>query len=118
MKLLVSVLLAVTSFSVPSISLGAINLAAVSCGPDAPAEWLRPGGYCDQIGSNNSLVPPDAGDGDMDVCSAAYEGIFTGDRILVALPYIPCIDTCITYGLTDKVMFTDRLRVAGLVCAE
>ncbi len=25
------------------------------CGPDAPESFRRPGGYCDQIGSNKSL---------------------------------------------------------------
>lgn len=29
------------------------------CGPDAPESYKRPGGYCDQVGSNNSLVQPD-----------------------------------------------------------
>ena len=26
------------------------------CGPDAPEAYKREGGYCDQVGSNNSLV--------------------------------------------------------------
>ncbi len=28
------------------------------CGPDAPEAYKRPGGYCEQIGSNNSLFTP------------------------------------------------------------
>lgn len=31
------------------------------CGPDGPEAYKRPGGYCEQIGSNNSLVEPKDG---------------------------------------------------------
>jgi hypothetical protein len=31
------------------------------CGPDAPESYKRPGGYCDQVRSNDSLLPK--GDG-------------------------------------------------------
>ncbi|HQZ11808.1 MAG TPA: hypothetical protein PK286_02890 [Devosia sp.] len=33
-------------------------LAQGSCGPDAPEAWFRPGGFCAQIGSGNSLSGP------------------------------------------------------------
>jgi hypothetical protein len=29
------------------------------CGPDAPEAYKRAGGYCDQVGSNDSLVETD-----------------------------------------------------------
>lgn len=117
MKLLLSVVFAVTTFAMPSISVGSTSLAAVSCGPDAPEEWLRPGGYCDQIGSNNSLVPPDTGDGVIDTCVAWLEGPILGDRIHVALPYIPC-GPCYDSGevnWTDGSVLADRLRVAVII---
>lgn len=31
------------------------------CGPDAPEAYKRAGGYCDQVGSNDSLVETDGG---------------------------------------------------------
>ncbi len=120
MKILLSVLLAVSTFAAPSVSVAGINLAAVACGPDAPAAWLRPGGYCDQIGSNGSLVPPDAGDGegDMIICKTVmFEGPLPGVRVDVA--GVDCWDPCIGYRnvLWENPVLSDRVRIAGEVCS-
>lgn len=51
------------------------------CGPDAPAGYKRPGGYCDQIDSKGSLI-------DMkEDCDVRLKSMLTrlDERILVAV---------------------------------
>ena len=45
-----------TAFPLATPSLALDKSISPLCGPDAPASYKRPGGYCDQIGSTNSLI--------------------------------------------------------------
>lgn len=36
----------------------ATPVAAATCGESVPAEWKRPGGYCDQLEGRDSLTEP------------------------------------------------------------
>lgn len=47
-----------TAFSVATPAFAVDTTISPLCGPDAPESYNRPGGYCDQIGSNGSLVKP------------------------------------------------------------
>lgn len=48
------------------------------CGPDVPASWNRPGGFCDQMQSGKSLSLPGTGDD----CSS-YEYVFPEVRTML-----------------------------------
>ncbi len=67
------------------VSTSSSALAATECGPDVPEEWLRPGGFCEQAGSNKSLVEP------LESCEIPYLELLIsslefeyGEAILVA----------------------------------
>lgn len=45
-----------TAFPVITPSLAVDTSISALCGPDGPESYKRPGGYCDQIGSNKSLI--------------------------------------------------------------
>jgi hypothetical protein len=45
-----------TAFPVATPAFAVDTGLSALCGPDAPEGYKRPGGYCDQIGSNNSLL--------------------------------------------------------------
>jgi hypothetical protein len=92
MRLFIAALFAIASiFAVPAAAFATSDVA-VACGPDAPAAWLVPGGYCDQIKSNNSLSGPNAGP-DCPVTTVAELGK-ANSRIRVAAPIIsPCCPT-------------------------
>ncbi|MBN9314353.1 MAG: hypothetical protein J0I99_01295 [Devosia sp.] len=46
------------AFPVITPSLAVDTSISALCGPDGPESYKRPGGYCDQVGSNKSLVEP------------------------------------------------------------
>lgn len=50
-----------TAFPVATPAFAVDTSISPLCGPDAPESYKREGGYCDQIGSNNSLVKPEEG---------------------------------------------------------
>ncbi len=86
-KLLVAALLSVSTFAVPTFFVAG-PAQAYTCGVDAPPEWEREGGYCDQLGGNKSLTGPVEG---VDCTKYTYldllemlKGIEIGDAILVA----------------------------------
>lgn len=92
-KLLVAALLSVSTFAVPTIFVAG-PAQAYTCGVDAPPEWEREGGYCDQLGGNKSLTGPV--EGKVVECEATYldlldllKSLEIGDEILVA-EYDPC----------------------------
>ena len=67
-KLLFAALLATSTFAVPTIFVAG-PAQAYTCGVDAPPEWERDGGYCDQLETNKSLTEPVDG---VDCTSYAY----------------------------------------------
>ena len=86
-KLLVTALFAASTFAMPTL-LVTPPVAAATCGDSVPAEWKRPGGYCDQLGSKNSLTGPVEG---IDCEKYTYldlmemlRGLDIGGEILVA----------------------------------
>lgn len=48
-----------TAFPVATPAFAVDTGISALCGPDAPDGYKRPGGYCDQIGSNKSLLELD-----------------------------------------------------------
>ncbi|WP_423068005.1 hypothetical protein [Devosia sp. CN2-171] len=50
-----------TAFPVATPAFAVDTSISALCGPDGPESYKRPGGYCEQIGSNNSLVEPKDG---------------------------------------------------------
>lgn len=55
------------------------------CGPDTPAAQLRPGGYCDNVGSGKSLTGPvDTGCTEY-ILPANFNMSAKGERIHIAL---------------------------------
>lgn len=63
------------------------------CGPDAPEAYKREGGYCDQVGSNDSLVETEGCDYDYYVSS--FFGLKApAERVIVAAncyDYLPAV---------------------------
>jgi hypothetical protein len=57
---------ALVAFPVATPSFAVDTSISAKCGPDAPESYKRPGGYCDQIGANGSLMEP------KDDCSYYY----------------------------------------------
>ena len=56
MKAFVASLFAAASLAVlPMPAAVALDVAKVTCGPDVPEEWKRPGGYCEKIEGGSSL---------------------------------------------------------------
>ena len=53
---LVLVTASLVAFPVATPSFAVEKGIQALCGPDAPEAYKREGGYCDQVGSNNSLV--------------------------------------------------------------
>lgn len=45
-----------TAFPVATPAFAVDTGISALCGPDGPEAYKRPGGYCEQIGSNSSLV--------------------------------------------------------------
>lgn len=84
-KLLVTALFAASTFATPTL-LVATPAAAATCGDSVPAEWKRPGGYCDQLEGKDSLSEPV--EGYKDPCLGfLYELLLdvpVGEKILVA----------------------------------
>lgn len=89
MELFVSRALVAAAFALSTVAtptlLVATPAAAATCGENVPAEWKRPGGYCDQLEGKDSLTEPVEGD----PCSIGflYElllDIPVGEKILVA----------------------------------
>ena len=85
-KLLIAALLSSSAFAVPTIFVAG-PAQAYTCGVDAPPEWEREGGYCDQLGGNKSLTGPVEGV----ECNVTYLDLLDllktleiGDEILVA----------------------------------
>jgi hypothetical protein len=60
------------------------------CGPDGAEGYKRPGGYCEQIDDNNSLMPGKEGDGCANVADAGFRFDEATGRLLVAEPIDPC----------------------------
>lgn len=50
--------LTLSSFATPTLFAATPVGAAVTCDENAPAEWRRPGGYCDQLEGKDSLSEP------------------------------------------------------------
>lgn len=87
-KLLVAALLSVSTFAVPTFVVAG-PAQAYTCGVDAPPEWEREGGYCDQLGGNKSLTGPV--EGKVVECAMTYLDLLEllktldeGEAILVA----------------------------------
>ncbi len=90
-KLLFAALLSTSAFAVPTIFVAG-PAQAYTCGVDAPPEWEREGGYCDQLGGNKSLTGPVEGTDCELVGFLEYQGMLRnlpiGAELLVA--YDPC----------------------------
>ena len=84
-RALVAAAFALSTVVTPTL-LVATPAAAATCGDSVPAEWKRPGGYCDQLESKDSLTEPV--EGYKDPCfSFLYELLLdlpVGEKILVA----------------------------------
>jgi len=64
-KIIALALLVASLGAVPVLSTSAQAVEAGiagHCGPDAPESYKRPGGFCEQVGSNKSLVEPQEAD--------------------------------------------------------
>lgn len=81
------------------------------CGPDGAESYKRPGGFCEQLDDNNSLVF-DEGD---DACALVGDAGFRYDeiqgRLLVAMPANPC---CKQWGMIPD----DQLPPEGILVAN
>ncbi|HQZ11811.1 MAG TPA: hypothetical protein PK286_02905 [Devosia sp.] len=93
-------------------------LAQGQCGPDAPKAWFRPGGFCAQAGSGNSLsTPVEPGCDPIKMVPIAGQVFEKGDRVTVAeacqLSY-PCYPDYILSSVELKA--GDRLRTALIEC--
>ncbi len=85
-KLLIMAAFAASSFATPTL-LVATPSAAATCGDSVPAEWKRPGGYCDQLEGKDSLTEPVEGYKDPCKSGFLYEllvDVPVGEKILVA----------------------------------
>lgn len=113
MKYLLSMLLVLSSLAAPSLAMASTNVAAI-CGPDAPIEWTRDGGYCAQIAAPNSLAPTKGGDPVEDAPSYNIGMLAIGERLDVAV-IDPCNPPCSTIiGMSSATDFlTDRIRLAA-----
>lgn len=83
-RALVAAAFALSTVVTPTL-LVATPAAAATCGDSVPAEWKRPGGYCDQLESKDSLTEPV--EGRVFECGYLWELIQSlpvGERILVA----------------------------------
>lgn len=93
-RLTIATLFAVSTFVLPAVIV-TTPAQARTCGVDAPAEWERPGGFCDAVKSTQSLTTPVPGAPAPVVvqnpCNVTLlqmlRGLRIGERILVA-------DTC------------------------
>ncbi len=105
--LIVALFAAASLFSVAPVSaIAGTDLAAV-CADTALDAWKRPGGFCDQIQNNNTLVTP--GGGDPALC-APVVGMLPqkGERVRVASAPT-CCGTPIRFEFDSK---TQRVIVA------
>lgn len=76
MKLLLSTLFVVGAIGFAPAAFAVDNSIDQLCRAGAPASYSRPGGYCEQVASNKSLLPlgngkwcaPDADPGDLHYC--------------------------------------------------
>ncbi|WP_395817560.1 hypothetical protein [Devosia sp.] len=93
-QLAIASLFAVSTFVLPSVVVST-PAYALTCGVDAPAEWERPGGFCDALKSTQSLATPVTGappapPAEVDECPDygflhILRGLKIGERILVAV---------------------------------
>lgn len=86
-RALLAAAFALSSVTMPTV-LVATPVAAATCGESVPAEWKRPGGYCDQLEGRDSLTEPV--EGYQDPC-AKYVFLYEllrdlpiGEHVLVA----------------------------------
>ncbi|WP_395817557.1 hypothetical protein [Devosia sp.] len=86
-QLTIATLFAVSTFVLPAVVV-TTPAQALTCGVDAPAEWERPGGFCDALKSTQSLATPVTGAPPAEVECVSFlhmlRGLEIGGRILVA----------------------------------
>ena len=124
MKIIATLLMASATLLAP-VALPAAAVAAtrvaLACPADAPEGWKRPGGYCEQrntldtIGTekgNGVSCRMDADIGDM---APLQRG---GKVLLLAMPYNPCCDTSMSVLPSDLpdglLMRSDAIDAASL----
>jgi len=90
MKILISTLLAACTLFAPAATptLAAARVA-IACPADAPEAWKRPGGYCEQIQSLDT-IGTEKGDGTCAVQAADLGDMLPSARLLLAMPADPC----------------------------
>jgi hypothetical protein len=88
-------LFAISTFVLPAVVV-TTPAQARTCGVDAPAEWERPGGFCDALKSTGSLTTPVTGAPPAPPAKVEcvgfmhmLRGLEVGERILVAEN--PCV---------------------------
>jgi len=80
------------------------------CAPDAPESYKRPGGYCDQIDSVDSLVPQGSGT----ACGNVADAGFRFDEIQGLLVATAPINPCCNFGFNME----QQLPVDGILVAD
>lgn len=125
MKVLVSMLFAVGSLvapmALPTLAVASTDVA-LACPADAPEGWKRPGGYCEQRNSLDT-IGTEKGNGVSCMGQASVEPLRLGVKLRVAyIIYDPCcLNVSVTPGMRgwvpDAMMRrTDAPDVAINVC--
>lgn len=138
MKTLLTALFAAASLATVPMPAFALQLAMACDGPDVPEAWKRPGGYCAQANSPNSLIPSQGGPpvsapcglgaletargarldvaGEVTCCTdVRYEFITRGGRAIVA-QIDPCYDPCVSNTRLELPALKPGDRLAIAVC--
>lgn len=109
-SLIVSAFVASSLFAAPAILV--TPAVAQNCGPDAPAAYLRPGGFCDNADGGKSLSEPQSGgcDSILYLQRVKFDALPKGTRVHMA-------DTCVIDCRFDtgfrSLQPGDRLHVAA-----
>ena len=117
-KLILCAFVAASTLVAPGALITASGaLAQIQCGPDSPAEWQRPGGFCDQSESTKSLtdqVTPGEGCTPVPTIEVTALAKAPGERVHVA---VSCEDPCELLPSSWKGLPAGvRLHLAEVVC--
>lgn len=107
--LLSAALLPILSFPAAAATQIANSETSAFCGPEGAEGYKRPGGFCEQIDDNNSLMPGKDGDGCETVADAGFRFDEVTGRLLVSE-----IDPCCNYGE----LTLDELPLNGILVAS